>query len=618
MLTMRDVGLRVGGEELLQSVSLEIFTGHRVGLIGRNGSGKSTLLKSISGQIEPDQGVVALSSHVRVATVAQETPDTDASVLTFTLDGDEELRRLQDRLATPVHDDGYFAAESRYEAIEGFAAAARASQLLAGLGFKQDDLERPVNALSGGWRMRLNLARTLMARADFLLLDEPTNHLDLEAIAWLEQYLARFEGALLVVSHDRDFLNAVVNRIAYLHDRRVTLYAGSFDDFVERRALEAAQHEAAYGRQQAQIEALERFVARFRAKATKARQAQSRLKTLERLERVAKIQGEVAYTLPLRSPGRAPAALVALRAVSFAYPGAPVLFGDVNLTIAPGDRIALIGPNGAGKSTFLKVLLGQLAPVTGTQVLGPGVKVGYFAQHQLEQLDGDMVPLEYLERLDPGAGPQALRDYLGRFGFGPGALDRQIKSFSGGEKSRLVLAGVSWQAPHLLLLDEPTNHLDLEMREALSYALQDFSGALVLVSHDRHLIRSCADRLWLVADGQAGEFTGDLDDYQKVLTTRRPAASQRERPPRPARQPAVSPRPYEREQKVIEARLAVSEARLDQIDAVLGEPRIYQQGGDAVKVLQVERESLVSQHQQDEERWLALEEKLEALRTSPP
>jgi len=612
MLTIRDLGLRVRGEELFRGVSLEIFPGYRVGLVGRNGSGKSTLLRTISGEVEPDLGTVERAPRARIVTVAQETPDTDASVLSFTLDGDEEVRALEVRLAGTIHDDAYFAAQMRYEAIQGFAAPARASQLLAGLGFTQKDMESSVRVLSGGWRMRLNLARALMARADLLLLDEPTNHLDLEAIAWLEQHLARFEGGLIVVSHDRDFLNSVVNRIAYIHDRGLTLYSGSFDAFVERRALESSQQEAAYERQQTQIDALERFVARFRAKATKARQAQSRLKTLERMERIAKIQGDILYTLPLKSPDRAPAHLVMLRNVEFAYPENPPLFAGANLTIAAGDRLAVIGPNGAGKSTFLKIVLGQLAPTRGERSMGPGVKVGYFAQHQLEQLDPEMAPLQYLASRDPGAPPQALRDYLGRFGFGAHAIDRPIKSFSGGEKSRLVLAGISWQAPHLLLLDEPTNHLDLEMREALAYALQDYKGAMILVSHDRHLIRSCADTLWLIGDGRAGEFAGDLDEYQAGLAARRPAPAPERK--RPVVRSKVSPKPFEKEQKAIEIRLATHEARLAQIDAVLGDPATYQQGGDRVRELQGEREAVVSSHAKDEERWLTLEEKLVELR----
>lgn len=614
MLTIRDLWFRLGAEELFCGVSCEVFRGHRVGLVGRNGSGKSTLLKIISQGAEPDVGTVELSGQVRVVSVSQDIPDTDSSVLSFTLDGDEELRGLEARLAREPHDEGYFAAQARYEAIQGFAAPARASQLLAGLGFAESDLVRPVKVLSGGWRMRLNLARALMGRADLLLLDEPTNHLDLEAIAWLEQYLARFEGALLVVSHDRDFLNTVVNRIAYIHDRVLTLYTGSYDAFVERRGAEVAQQQVTYARQQARIADLERFVTRFRAKASKARQAQSRLKTLERMERIAKVQGDVLYTLPLPSPERAPDTLISLRDVTFAYPERAPLFAGVRLSIAPGDRLAVIGPNGAGKSTFLKVLLGQLDPSVGVRSVGPGVTLGYFAQHQLEQLDPNIRPLEYLVALDKGASPQALRDYLGRFGFGASVMDRPVKGFSGGEKSRLVLAGLSWLRPHVLLLDEPTNHLDLEMREALMYALQDYTGALVLVSHDRHLIRSCADALWLVADGQAREFTGDLDDYQREMVARRVAPVPAKPKPDPRRQ-AVSPKTYLKEQKAIEARLAGYEARLAEIDGILGDALAYRQGGDKLKALQKERHTIANLRVQDEEQWLALEEKVHALQS---
>lgn len=612
MLSIRDLAFRVGGTLLFQDIGLDVFPGQRVGLVGRNGSGKSTLLKIISERLEPDAGQLAFAGDVRVVAVAQETPDTEASILAFTLDGDAELRALERVLARDVHDDAYFAAQARYEVIGGFGAPARASQLLAGLGFAQTDLERPVKVLSGGWRMRLNLARALMARADLLILDEPTNHLDLEAIAWLEQYLARFAGALIVVSHDRDFLNAVVTRIAAFHDKTLSIYAGSYDAYVEQRAQEVAQQQAAATKQEAQIEALERFVARFRAKASKARQAQSRLKMLERMERVTRLRGEIQHTLPIKSPERVPDTLIALRDVSFAYPGGAPLFAGVNLTIAPGDRIAVIGPNGAGKSTFLKLLLGKLAPTRGSHELAAGLVVGYFAQHQLEQLDLTGTPLSYLSAIDRRAGTQTLRDYLGRFGFGSYALDRTIGTMSGGEKSRLVLAGIAWLRPHILLLDEPTNHLDLEMREALAYALQDYGGALVLVSHDRHLIRSCADMLWLVQGGCAREYAGDLDEYQQTLAAPRtpvPVAKPAGRAPSP---PRVSVRGLQREQKAIEERMAQDAARLSVIDAALSDPVLYRGGAQAAKDLQGERAALVARVRAAEEAWLSLEERLAA------
>lgn len=612
MLTCRDLSFRLGGDELFCGVSFELFRGHRVGLVGRNGSGKSTLMRLILGEVEPDVGTVQIVAGVRAASVSQEVADTDVSVLSFTLDGDQELRGLEARLGREPHDDNYFRAQTRYEVIGGFAASARASQLLAGLGFTDADLEKPVKVLSGGWRMRLNLAQALMGRADLLLLDEPTNHLDLEAIAWLEQYLARFEGALLVVSHDRDFLNTVVNRIAYIHDRAITLYTGSYDAFVERRGLELVQQQTSYMRQQARIAELERFVARFRAKATKARQAQSRLKTLERLERVAKVQGETLYTVPLRSPERAPDTLIALSEVNFAYPGRPTVFTDVRLHLGPGDRLAVVGPNGAGKSTFLKVLLGQLAPTGGARTLGPGVLLGYFAQHQLEQLNGEQHPLQYVMALDPGASAQALRDHLGHFGFGAKLMDRPIKGFSGGEKSRLVLAGLSWLRPHVLLLDEPTNHLDLEMREALVYALQEYTGALVLVSHDRHLIRACADTLWLVAGGHVHEFAGDLDDYQREMVSHRAVLAVRNAKGRPR---ALSATTCLRQQATIETRIRSQEARLSEIDGLLGDPLTYQKGGETLRALCVERDVIVSRQAQDEEEWLRLEGEVQSLRS---
>lgn len=607
MLTIRGMCYRQGSERLLEDVTLDVYRGYRIGLVGRNGCGKSTLLRLIAGELEPEQGTVSCQPGVRIASVAQELAGSGQSILNCALDGDGELRALEAILAAGAHDDGYFAAQSRYEAIGGFGSAARASQLLAGLGFDGSALDRPVEGLSGGWRMRLNLARALMGRADLLLLDEPTNHLDLEAIVWLEQYLARYDGALIVVSHDRDFLNGVVNRIASIEQRRLVFYAGNYDAFEDRRAVALAGQQAAYGRQQARIAALNRFVARFRAKASKARQAQSRLKMLERMDRIAAVSVDTGYALELPNPDYAPDTVLTLDGVDFHYPGGSQLFGGANLRLVAGDRIALVGPNGAGKSTFVKLLTGAFAPTTGERRVGPRVVLGYFAQHQVEQLGTEGTPLAYLSSQDPAARIPTLRNYLGRFGFAAASMDRPVGTLSGGEKSRLILAALAWQRPHALLLDEPTNHLDMDMREALMLALQDYTGALVLVSHDRHLIRACADTLWLIADGRAAVFSGDLADYQRWVSGRQ----------RPVRTKPVSPRrttmrratavPIRIRQQQLESEIRALEARLAAIDGVLGDPATYQRGVEGRAQLAAERATLVLRCGQCEEEWLTLE-----------
>ncbi len=614
MLTIRALHYQQGGYPLLADVGFEIFRGERIGLVGRNGCGKSTLLRLVAGAIEPDQGQVSRHTGVVTAEVEQEVAASERSVLDCTLDGDVELRVLETALEGAVHDEKFFRAQARYEEIGGYSAPARAARLLAGLGFSDSDLNRAVSALSGGWRMRLNLARALMRRADLLLLDEPTNHLDLEAIAWLEQYLARYDGAVVVVSHDRDFLNAVVNRIAHIEHGKLFMYTGNYDDFEDRRAQALAGQQAAYTRQQQRIAELERFVARFRAKATKARQAQSRLKMLERMTRIAEVQVDASYTLALESPERAPQTLLALRGAGFAYGEGPLLFRDVNLTVGPGDRIAVVGPNGAGKSTFLKILVGVLDPKNGSSDRGPGVEVGYFAQHQLEQLNPAHTPLAYLAALDGKSSAQDLRKFLGRFGFGASTMDRPVATFSGGEKSRLVLAGLAWLRPHVLVLDEPTNHLDLEMRDALMLALQDYSGALILVSHDRHLIRGCADTLWLVADGQAQIFMGDLEDYQRWALARqiRPISVAEDVPrPRPRSSPAKS-KAKAREQQKLEAEMTRIEARVGEIDRELADPLLYQRAAEQAHRLTGERENLQGRYRTCEEAWFRLEEELAA------
>ncbi|MEK7772166.1 MAG: ATP-binding cassette domain-containing protein, partial [Pseudomonadota bacterium] len=451
------------GAPLLENSNLQIFANQHVGLVGKNGCGKSTLFRLIRGVIKPDSGEVSLQSGKTIAFVEQEIINSDQPAIEFVLDGDVELHQLEKILAQAGHDAVWFEAQQRYEVISGYTARARAAQLLNGLGFANHALEHPVSHFSGGWRMRLNLARALMHRADLLLLDEPTNHLDLEAILWLEQYLARYPGSLIVVSHDREFLNTCVNRIAHINNRQMDEYSGNYDDFERTRAERLMQHAQAFQQQQKKIAHMEDFVRRFRAKATKARQAQSRIKALERLARIAPAHVEDGhFELQIEAPERSPDVLLRVKDMSFGYDHR-LLFQQVHLILQAGTRIALLGPNGAGKSTLIKLLAGEINPTSGILEWTPNIRIGYFAQHQLENLEGNATPLQHMIRLAPAQTELDLRKFLGRFGLGGDREDRPVVSFSGGEKSRLALALLAWQKPHLLLLDEPTNHLDLDM-----------------------------------------------------------------------------------------------------------------------------------------------------------
>jgi len=511
------------------------------------------------------------------------------------------------------------------EAIQGYAAPARAAQLLSGLGFAPEEIQRPVSSFSGGWRMRLNLARALMRRADLLLLDEPTNHLDLEAIVWLEQYLARYPGSILLVSHDREFLNACVNRIAHIQNKSITLYSGTYDDFERALAERVAQQNQAVRQQQAKIAHLEDYVRRFRAKATKAKQAQSRLKALERLERIAPMQLEDGhFALEIQAPERSPDQLIRVENASAGY-GERVLLSKVNLVLRAGARIALLGPNGAGKSTLIKLLVGELAPSAGRVERAGNIRIGYFAQHQLDHLDTSATPLEHLLRIAPEVKTQDLRNFLGRFGLAGENDERPVGGFSGGEKSRLALALLAWQKPHLLLLDEPTNHLDLDMRDALSLALEEYTGAMVLVSHDRSLIRATADELWLVADGTAQPFEGDLEDYRAWVDARRarvaapepvlaapkaePASmkqGEKTRRANPARKKSLLSK-----QGKVESDLQQAQAALHENQRRLADPTTYQTlDAAALALLDQERIALERQIAALEETWLELEESI--------
>ena len=615
MLNIKNLSYLQGGIPLLENVNLQAYTNQRIGLVGKNGCGKSTLFRLIRGMIKPDSGEVSIQPGKTVAFVEQETANSDQPALEFVLDGDAELRLLEKTLARENHDTEWFDAQHRFEDIDGYGAKARAAQLLNGLGFANDTLENPVTSFSGGWRMRLNLARALMRRADLLLLDEPTNHLDLEAILWLEQYLARYPGSILLVSHDREFLNACVNRIAHVHDHTIDCYTGDYDNFERTRAEKIALQNQAFNKQQEKIAHLENFVRRFRAKATKAKQAQSRIKALDRITRIAAVHVTNGYfELEIEAPERSPDLLMRAEKVGFAY-GDKVLFRNIELVLRAGARIALLGPNGAGKSTLIKLLVGALQPTSGTLEITPDIRIGYFAQHQLENLDNAATPLQHMERVAPRETTLALRNFLGRFGMAGDNEERPVASFSGGEKSRLALALLAWQKPHLLLLDEPTNHLDLDMRDALTIALEEYTGAVVIVSHDRSLIRSVADELWLFADGEAKLFDGDLEDYKSWIETRRPrevATQSRQEKPSTQRSQRPNRKALQSKQNKLETVLATAQAELAVVDQKLADPATYASPDrDKISEMNAAHARLEAKVAELEESWLELEMAME-------
>lgn len=520
MLQAINLGIRRGTKLLFEDTSFQIHPGQKVGLTGANGTGKSSLFSLILNQLHADTGDCVYPDHWVVAHVAQELADSNQPAIEFVLDGDDELRQVQQAIKTAEdHEDGIKVAtlHSQLDNIDGYTANSRASQLLAGLGFAASDETRAINEFSGGWQMRLNLAKALMCRSDLLLLDEPTNHLDLDTIIWLESWLSAYRGTLLLISHDRDFLNNICTHIAHLEQQRIQLYTGNYSAFEHIRAERLANQQSQYLKQQRNIAHIESYITRFRAQATKAKQAQSRLKALERMQTIAPAHVDSPFHFSLFEPEKIPNSLLHMEGIDAGYGDSPIL-KNVDFQLLPGDRIGLLGPNGAGKSTLIKVLANQLKVQTGEYRLAKETKIGYFAQHQLEQLHNEHTPVEHLQQLDSKAREADIRNYLGRFGFSNDMALSRIQNFSGGEKSRLVLAMIIYQRPNLLLLDEPTNHLDLEMREALAEALQEFSGAMVIVSHDRYLLNATCDQLLLVSRQTVSEFPLSLDEYPKWLS----------------------------------------------------------------------------------------------------
>lgn len=520
MILFSSLQIRRGVRVLLDNASATINPGQKVGLVGKNGCGKSTLLSLLKNEISADAGSFTYPGNWSLAWVNQETPALNTPAIEYVIDGDREYRQLQAELAKAnENDDGHAIAtlHGKLDAVQAWTIQSRAASLLNGLGFSQEQLQRPVSDFSGGWRMRLNLAQALICRSDLLLLDEPTNHLDLDAVIWLERWLKSYQGTLILISHDRDFLDPVVDKILHIEQQSIFEYTGNYSSFEIQRATKLAQQQSMFENQQQKVAHLQSFIDRFKAKASKAKQAQSRIKMLERMELIAPAHVDNPFTFSFRAPESLPNPLLKMEKVSAGYADR-IILDSIKLNLVPGSRIGLLGRNGAGKSTLIKLLAGELAPLKGDIGLAKGIKLGYFAQHQLEFLRADESPLQHLVRLAPKVLEQQLRDYLGGFGFQGDKVTEQTERFSGGEKARLVLALIVWQRPNLLLLDEPTNHLDLDMRQALTEALIDFEGALVVVSHDRHLLRSTTDDLYLVHDGKVEAFDGDLEDYQQWLS----------------------------------------------------------------------------------------------------
>ena len=624
MLSFSNLRLRRGPRVLIDGLSATIHRGQRVGFVGRNGTGKSSLFAMILGELQPDQGDVSVPKNLSIATVAQEMPHTDQSAIEYVLDGDAELRAVEAALAEAeiVHDaDAIAHGHERLHAIGGYAASARAARMLDGLGFKPDQITHPVNSFSGGWRMRLNLARVLMTRADLMLLDEPTNHLDIDAVVWLQNWLLAYEGTLLTISHDREFLDAICTHTLHLAELKATLYTGNYSQFEKLRAELMAQQAAISAAQQRTIAHLQSFVDRFKASAALARLAQSRVKMIERIKLVAPVVADSEFSFDFPAPDKLPSPLIRLHDAAVGYGDRTVLSG-IKLSIEPGQRIGLVGPNGEGKSTLVKLLAGQLDIRAGEMTRHPDLRVGYFAQHQLEQLNPDASPLEHFKELDPKKGEQELRSVLGGFNFVGDRVFEKVGPFSGGEKARLSLAMVVYRKPNLLLLDEPTNHLDLDMRQALEIALSDFDGAVVLVSHDRHLVGATCDQLVRVCDGVVAEFDGDLDAYAKWLsargnTSRNDGGAAKPSSEKSARQNDKAAKKQERALrealKQAEAEMEQLQKAMQQADAEVAAPGFFNQ--DKFKVLAATQRQTEARRKLDEAeaRWLAAAEAVEAL-----
>ncbi|MET0331781.1 MAG: ATP-binding cassette domain-containing protein [Dyella sp.] len=637
MISFRHFALRRGSRLLLSDIDLTIQSGWRLGVIGRNGCGKSSLFAALQGKLESDAGELDLPAKLRLASVAQETPALPDAAIDYVLGGDEELwaALCAESAAQDSGDmEAMARAHHRIEELNGYDAQARAGRLLHGLGFSPETHQRPVKDFSGGWRVRLNLARALMAPSELLLLDEPTNHLDLDAVLWLEEWLRRYQGTLLVISHDREFLDGVITHTLHLNDGGAKLYTGNYSAFERLRAEQLRQQLVAHEREQALRAHLQSFVDRFKAKASKAKQAQSRVKRLEKLAGTEAVRAERPFSFNFAVPDRIPDSMLQLESVDAGYPAdatAPAVqvLNQVRFRLEAGERIGLLGPNGAGKSTLVKTLVGELDPIGGERKAHKDLKIGYFAQHTVESLHEGSSPFDHLQDKAPGASAQAIRDFLGTWNFAGDRAFEVVDGFSGGERARLALALIAWDKPNLLLLDEPTNHLDLDMREALADALSDFDGALVLVSHDRHLLGMVSDSFWRVADGVVESFDGDLDDYARWLRTRSSTNKKNEKAAKAMAAPVVPVVSDEERRrqanaqregdkvvrsrvKKIETRTAAIEGELAQLETRLADPQIYNGPTAELMKLTQRQAQLRGEKEQLEGEWLALYEQLEA------
>ena len=633
MITFSGIQLLRGGKPLLEQACATIQPGDKVGLVGKNGCGKSTLFSLIKDQLSIDAGHFSKPAHWELAWVAQETPAIERSAIEYVIDGDREYRGLEADLAkAEQQDNGTLVAEihGKIETIGGYSIRARAAELLDGLGFSQPQMSWNLTQFSGGWRMRLNLAQALLCRSDLLLLDEPTNHLDLDAVMWLERWLQNYPGTLILISHDRDFLDPVVNRIIHVENQLLNEYTGNYSSFEDQRAQKLMLQQATFQKQQKQMAHMQSYIDRFRYKASKARQAQSRIKALERMEKVLPAQFDNPFSFEFRKPDALPNPIIMMDEVSAGYDDTLIL-EKIRLNLVPGSRIGLLGRNGAGKSTLIKMLSRDLKPQGGDLTYSQGVKIGYFAQHQLETLHPEETPLQHMMQIAPDKNELELRNYLGSFGFqGEKALEK-VAPFSGGEKARLVLALIVWQKPNLLLLDEPTNHLDLDMRQALTFALQTFEGAMVIVSHDRYLLRATTDDLYLVHDRQVAPFDGDLNDYYKWLTEQQKQErrdAQADQPEKDSTNSAAAKKEQKRREAEfrkqtapIRKNLTKLEAKMDKLGVALAEAEtqlsdnsLYQAENKAKlnQVLAIQANSK-SALEEVEMEWMAIQEQLEQM-----
>ncbi|MGM0633238.1 MAG: ABC-F family ATP-binding cassette domain-containing protein [Pseudomonadota bacterium] len=630
MISLRNARLMRGEQVLLEQTDLTIHKGRKIGVIGRNGSGKTSLFACLTGQIGLDQGDLDMPEGLRIAWMQQETRGHSRSAVDHVIDGDHRYRAVEQRLMSAEQrddTDGIVQAHSELDRMNAYDIDARARQLLSGLGFSTDEFDRPVSAFSGGWRIRLNLAAALMAPSDLLLLDEPTNHLDLEATLWLEQWLNRYEGTLLIISHDRGFLDRVIDHVISFEDGRLILYRGNYTAYEKQRAERLAQQQAMAEKQQRRRTEIEAFVARFRAQANKARQAQSRLKELDRMQEIAPAHIDSPVSFRFRPADKLPGELLGIDNGVIGIEGHP-LVSPVNLRLQPGSRIGLLGLNGSGKSTLLRTLAGRLPLLDGKLDTSRHLRIGYFAQHQVDEMDGRQSALNLLQEADPIAREQHLRNFLGGFDFHGDRVTEPVSNFSGGEKSRLALAIIAWQQPNLLLLDEPTNHLDMEMRRALTVALQEYEGGLVIVSHDRHLLDNTVDEYAVIRDGRFREFDGTLDDYARWLqaqqqvdataTLTAPGHASSAEPPdaRSRRQDAAARRqavaPLRKEVRVLETSIDDLNRRLSGLEDSLADSSLYEPDNkNQLTTLLQQQAELRSELQHIEQQWLEKAAELE-------